>query len=152
MKLKNKLLERLKNTVNKYKADLRPTSQNGSWSKLDDPVYISRTRNLCSLVSFPFVLSSKYISFERPYRRAAMFFLCYFFIACSSTMKIEVICSYESPWTSASLHGVLICLVRSCKDCSRNISHSLRLCWLASLLYRVGGKPSPFLIHSVQQM
>jgi hypothetical protein len=27
-----KRLERLKNTVNKYMADLRPTSQNGSWS------------------------------------------------------------------------------------------------------------------------
>jgi hypothetical protein len=26
------MLERLKNTVNKYMADLRPTSQNGSWS------------------------------------------------------------------------------------------------------------------------
>jgi hypothetical protein len=27
-----KRLERLKNTVNKYMADLRPTSQNGNWS------------------------------------------------------------------------------------------------------------------------
>jgi hypothetical protein len=27
-----KRLEKLKNTVNKYMADLRPTSQNGSWS------------------------------------------------------------------------------------------------------------------------
>jgi hypothetical protein len=27
-----KRLERLKNTVNNYMADLRPTSQNGSWS------------------------------------------------------------------------------------------------------------------------
>jgi hypothetical protein len=27
-----KRLERLKNAVNKYMADLRPTSQNGSWS------------------------------------------------------------------------------------------------------------------------
>jgi hypothetical protein len=28
-----KRLERLKNNVNKYMADLRPTSQNGSWSQ-----------------------------------------------------------------------------------------------------------------------
>jgi hypothetical protein len=34
-----KRLERLENTVNKYMADLRPTSQNGSWSEVDDPVY-----------------------------------------------------------------------------------------------------------------
>jgi hypothetical protein len=31
-----KRLERLKNTVNKYMADLRPTSQNGSWLEVDD--------------------------------------------------------------------------------------------------------------------
>jgi hypothetical protein len=34
-----KRLERLKNTVNKYMADLRPTSQNGSWSEVVDLVY-----------------------------------------------------------------------------------------------------------------
>jgi hypothetical protein len=35
-----KRLERLKNAANKYMADLRPTSHNGSWSQVDDPVYI----------------------------------------------------------------------------------------------------------------
>jgi hypothetical protein len=37
-----KRLERLKNTVNKYMADLRPTSQNGSWSWVDSPVYMNQ--------------------------------------------------------------------------------------------------------------
>jgi hypothetical protein len=48
-----KRLERLRNTVNKYMADIRPVSQNGSRSQVDDQVHIVLLfRNKINIKSF----------------------------------------------------------------------------------------------------